>query len=49
MRCLYAAGNASASAHGATSLGAGITLGPVLTFGHLETGHIVSIASADKA
>ncbi|KAK1448205.1 hypothetical protein CTAM01_17353 [Colletotrichum tamarilloi] len=32
---LYAAGNSSTSVMGATSLGAGVTLGPAMTFAHL--------------
>ncbi|KAL0933567.1 uncharacterized protein CTRU02_212530 [Colletotrichum truncatum] len=38
---LYAAGNASASVMGATSLGAGVTLGPAMTFAYIAVLHIV--------
>ncbi|OHE90471.1 hypothetical protein CORC01_14237 [Colletotrichum orchidophilum] len=37
---LYAAGNSSASVMGATSLGAGVTLGPAMTFAHLAVLHM---------
>ncbi|KAK1990049.1 FAD binding domain-containing protein [Colletotrichum falcatum] len=37
---LYAAGNSSASVMGSTSLGAGVTLGPAMTFAHLAVLHM---------
>ncbi|KAI3534608.1 hypothetical protein CABS03_15113 [Colletotrichum abscissum] len=37
---LYAAGNSSASVMGATSLGAGVTLGPAMTLAHLAVLHM---------
>ncbi|GJC91043.1 3-ketosteroid 1-dehydrogenase helE [Colletotrichum liriopes] len=37
---LYAAGNSSASVMGSTSLGAGVTLGPAMTFARLAVLHM---------
>ncbi|KAK2021503.1 FAD binding domain-containing protein [Colletotrichum zoysiae] len=42
---LYAAGNSSASVMGATSLGAGVTLGPAMTFAYIAVLHMLGARS----